>query len=236
MTTDISNKTLSIYIIVAICVSTGGILLVLEEEPLMLTGRASSNQSGLTNFSVTSLLSIKFAGGTAIQFGTGYVNDTGGAPCQIGTNQTINACGAGTVNCSCIGFNSSVTAGERIYDWNLTIENNGNILANVSLNFSKNASLFINGSLTAPSFKYNVTQNESASCGTINSTGYVTGMKEVNTTDDVTIGGTRICQRLNTTDTNDSIKIALWLSIPKDAPTGVHTTAMYAVGCDDGSC
>jgi hypothetical protein len=233
--TDITNKTLAIFLMAAMIVSLGSLFIV-QNNANLLTGRASSNQSALTNFSISSLLSIQFAGGTTIQFGTGYVNDTGGAPCQIGTNQTIDACGAGTVNCSCIGFNATATAGQRIQDWNLTIENNGNILANVSLNFSKNASLFINGSLTAPSFKYNVTQNESASCGALNATGYVTGMKEVNTTDDVTIGGTRICQRLNTTDTNDSIKVALWLSIPKDVPTGVHTTAIYAIGCDDGSC
>jgi hypothetical protein len=101
-------------------------------------------------------------------------------------------------------------------------------MANVSLNFTNNASSFIGGSNA--SFRYLVTNNETGSCsgGILNGTGWTeVALQNQNY---------RVCNALNFSDTNDTFNFALWLQIPYDTPKGSHNTNIYATACDDGSC
>ena len=217
---DISNKSLALMLLVAMVVSITGTIYTLNNDP-GLSGFVTLNTTGKSNFSINSSLSIRFNNFNLVQFGSGYVNDSFSA-CLIGTNMSAVQIAAN----GCVGFNTSV--GQS----NMTIENDGNILANVSLNFSVNATGFITG--TAPSFQYRIMNNitEANSCGIIQngSTWREVGGYDSNGT------GARVCTKFNTSDANDTFDIGLWISIPKTANPGAHNVNIYAIACDDGSC
>ena len=223
---DISNKGLGLILLFAMLVSVSGTMYTLNRVNGIesSTGHVTLSQTGQSNFSINSSLSIRFNNMNIVQFGSGYVNTTL-HNCLIGTNMTAAQIGLSGVS-GCVGFNTSV--GQS----NMTIENDGNILANVSLNFSVNATSFISG--TAPSFQYRIMNNltEANSCGTIQNG---SSWKEVGGYDSNGTGA-RVCTKFNTSDTNDTFDIGLWLSIPDTATTGSHTVNIYAIACDDGSC
>jgi len=215
---------LLLLLIAALVISVAGTAAVLWRIGTGVTGYATTNVAGVTNFTVNSSLSIRFAN-ALIPFGTGTVNDSA-YNCTMGTNNTAPT----TPNC--IGFNATVV------NQNLTIENNGNVAANISLNFSGNASMFMMGTpvyagiYSQPSYQYMVYNHKTGSCTTLSN---ATAMKEINNTDASAIG-THVCTFLNQSDTQDTIGVAVWLRIPKDTPTGVHTSTVTAIACDDNSC
>ncbi len=223
---DLSNKALALLLLIAIVTSIGTttfMLTKLGERGAQgdLSGRATTG-TAQTTFSINSQLSIRFIN-SVVPFGSGYVNGTLQNNCVMGTNNSPpTAPGSG-----CVNFNATVT------DQNLTIENDGNLLANVSLNFSSNATGFIGGNEIAPSFQYLVNNSESGACGVIQNTS--SGFKEVGATE-TSSPGARVCTRLNFTDTADLINIAFWLRIPEDASPGAHSVTITAIGCGDGSC
>ena len=222
---DISNKSLALMLLAAIVVSITGTIYTLNTyDGDGMSGFVTLNATGKTNFSINSTLSIRFSNFNIVQFGAGYVNDTLNN-CLIGTNMTVAQISASGVS-GCVGFNTSV--GQS----NLSIQNDGNILANVSLNFSANASGFIGG--TSPSFQYQIINNviDANSCGTImngSSWREVSGYDSNGT-------GARVCTKFNFSDTNDTFDIGLWLNIPESANTGAHNVNIYAIACDDNSC
>lgn len=214
---DISNKALSLLLLVAIVVSVSGTMLTFSKlSETGITGRATDDTTGITNFSINSTLSIRF-NNNLIPFGQGYVNDSIGS-CVMGTNNSNPSAANG-----CVGFNTTVA------DANLTIENDGNIPANVSINFTGDASSFIGG--TSPSFMYMVRNAEASSCTTANAT----SMREVAGTDTNTTM-TRVCTNFDADDGSDLFDIAIWLRVPEDASTGAHSVTITALACDDTSC
>lgn len=217
---DLSNKALAVLLVAAIVVSVFGTFVSLERISSMgfPTGMASSNDtSGVTDFTITSNFSITFVQ-NAIHFGSGAVL---GGDCTMGTNNSPP-----TDDSHCSGFNSTV------HTANLTIENDGNIAANVSLNFSADASSFIGG--TSPSFQYDVRNASSrGGCDLIQNTS--SGFKEVGATETST-SGARVCRTLHFEDTEDRIQVGVWLRIPEDAPIRANTVSITAIGCDDDSC
>lgn len=217
---DLSNKALALLLLVAIVVSVGGTAFTLQRMGQLqgVTGMATSSPiTGKTNFSIDSSLSIRFVN-SLVLFGSGYVNGSM-TSCSMGTNNTPPLGTRG-----CINFNTTV------HTSNLTIENDGNVLANVSLNFTRNATTFIGG--TSPSFKYEVGNNESSSCTTLRN---ASTFKEVS---DIEVNGTnaRICDGLNFDDESDRLHIGFWLVIPEDASVGSHEVTVTAIACDDSSC
>ncbi len=220
---DLSNRALALLLVVAIVTSITGTTWTLSR--LQGTGGPSGfvllNDSGQTDFSIDANFSIKFVN-NAIHFGSGSVQ--GGGACDMGTNNSPP-----TLDANCFGFNDTV------HEMNLTIENDGNIRANISLNFSQNASQAIGGSLTPPHLKYRVYNEEPGSCATF---GNGSSFQEVgNSSQEVSIKGMRVCTNLDFADANDLIGIGLWMSLPEDAPaTGQRTIDIYALGCDDDSC
>jgi hypothetical protein len=123
---------------------------------------------------------------------------------------------------------------------NLTIENTGNIIANISLKLDKNATTYIGGGsgvYPVPNLTIQVVQNETSpvnSCATIN-TSYTT-MRQVGDAETNPTYGAGICNKLNFSDATDSIKVPIYLKVPGDAPTGQHVLTLTAYGCDDNSC
>lgn len=222
--TDITNKTLSFFLIAAIVVSVSGALITMSAFPGGITGFATTG-TGKTNFSVNSSLSITISQ-SLIPFGIGYVNDsTPALACSMGTN---NSPPNRAYTSGCIGFNTTV------HTSNITLLNDGNVLANVSVRFEKNATTFIGGTLATESLKYEVKDMESGSCGTFRNG---SSFKEVEDTYDTAAGRARICNGLLATpDTTDSIQLGIWVIIPKDATTGSHENTLTFTACDDGSC
>ncbi len=219
---DLSNKALAVLLLIAIAASIGGTLISLSHLD-GITGHATDTSTGEINFTINNQFSIRFVN-NAVMFGTGYVNST---DCTMGTNATPPSFDAD----GCSGFNETVNA------TNLTIENDGNIRANVSLNFSSNATGFIGG--TNPSFQYRVYNHESGSCVTV---GNGTSFQEVGVgigstaSNDTNLTGSRICTNLNFTDASDLLGIAVWIRIPQTASSGSHRVTITAIGCDDTSC
>ncbi len=115
--TDISNKALSLLLLVAIVVSVSGTIITIGRGgDEGITGRATTG-TGKTNFSINSSLSI-IVNQSLIPFGVGHVNDTATwNSCFMGTN---NSPPSPTVS-GCIGFNTTV------HTANITIVNDGNI-------------------------------------------------------------------------------------------------------------
>lgn len=222
---DLSNKALAMLLLVAITVSIVGTLTSISRfEQAGLTGRFADNASGQVNFTIQSSFSLRFINAN-IPFGSGYVNSSSG--CQMGTNNS----GPSADPDGCFGFNNTVNSS------NLTIENDGNIAANVSLNFTANATGFIGG--TGPLFKYRVNQSaEPGSCAAIMNGSGAT-FQEVGSsagTNETTVKGAKICNNLNYQDSTDLIDIGFWVSIPQNAASGDHNVIITAIGCDDGTC
>ncbi len=221
---DLSNKALAVLLLIAITVSIGGTMMSisrLESTAPAVTGHAADNATGQVNFTIQNSFSIRFVN-SVVPFGTGYVNSSSG--CQMGTHVGPSADPDG-----CAGFNNTVNSS------NLTIENDGNIAANVSLNFTANATGFIGG--TAPSFQYRVNQSaEPGSCATVMNG---SSFQEVGTstgTNETTVKGAKICNNLNYQDSTDLIDVGFSLSIPQNAASGDHNVIITAIGCDDGTC
>lgn len=220
---DLSNKALAVLLVAAIVVSVSGTLVSLDKYAARSpTGLVTSNDtSGVTDLTISSNFSITFVN-NAIHFGSGSVQ---GGACTMGTNNSPP-----TDDPNCLGFNATV------HTANLTIENNGNVPANISLNFSRNATTFIGG--TNPSFQYDV-QNVPGDAGCtgaiLNTSG---GFQEVGDNFENSTAGARVCRFFDFQDANDQIQVGIWLSIPEDAPvTDAQTTvAITAIGCDDDSC
>lgn len=216
---DLSNKALALLLLIAIVVSVGGTVFTLQRMSAAgVTGYVTSDPvTGKTNFSIDSSLSIRFVN-ALVPFGSGFVNGTM-TSCTMGTNNTppLNTRG-------CINFNTTV------HEANLTIENDGNVLANVSLNFTRNATTFIGG--TSPQFQYEVTDGEASSCTDIRN---ASAFKEVGA---IEVDGTdaRVCDGLLFDDGNDLLEVGFWLLIPEDADLGSHEVTVTAIACDDGSC
>jgi len=218
---DLSNKSLSLLLLVTIVVSFAGSLMMLNRfEALGITGRATDTATGTTNFSIESELAIQFTTSN-VNFGSGFVN--GSWPhCQMGTNGTFQ-----TLNC----VNFTRPTG------NLTLENIGNIFANVSLGMNKNATDFIGG--TGPNLTISVFQNETGvtlhSCA-VNTT-YNSSLlgKQVDGNETTSIGA-KVCRALNFSPATNSVKILVNLKIPSNAYTGRHNVTFTATACDDSSC
>ncbi len=192
---DISNKTLAWLLIGSIVVSLLGTFSALNRlQQLGVTGAAT----GIAKVNISSTASIIFSVDT-VDWGTGYVNTTtGGNNCTLYTDGTSNGD-------DCEGF-STVTQG-------LILENNGNQVVNVSIASDKDAAAFIGGSNPSPEFKWKFSENEQGSCTSQGSTGW-TDWADVSTT------AITLCNSFDYVDTNDTIKIDLYVLIPYTATPG----------------
>jgi hypothetical protein len=157
---DISNKTLGLFLVIAMAISLGGTLIVLNTTSTGITGYATNTTTGYVNLSVLSAVSITITD-AIIDFGvcdlsgreTTYVNSS--APNSSFHNQYCN----NTVNWN-------ATNG----DW-ITVRNDGNVNVNLTVKFSYNSTDFFTDpdNPGASWYKY-WTENASTTPGCVGST------------------------------------------------------------------
>ncbi len=222
---DLTNRAVALLLVAAVAVSIFGAVLTLNRmAELTPTGFATSaDDSGQAQINVSAELSIRF-NQAVINFGTGYVNASS-TYCPLGTNGTTPQMGL------CVDFNTTIDEG------NLTIENTGNLVANLSLNFTKDADAFIGG--TTPEFKYRVTEpREDESClGPSRNASNVDGAY-ANTNFDNVVEDTyqAICDNFLFDNGNDELHVELFVRVPENSLQGAQTVQIEAIACDDKSC
>ena len=206
---EITNKTLAVFLVVAVVISVGGTILSLDRIGnlrIQTTGFATSSTQGNATINVTSQTSIRFSI-NSVDFGAGSVNTTGGYNnCTMSLNDT-----AVFTKVGCLSFNANNAAGPSF-----VIENDGGTYVNLTLNSTKNAASFIGG--TNPAFEYAIYQNETSSCKLS-----IYNESNVST---VAANVVNICQNLSYLDTEDTLRIYVRVRIPYDAPI-VATTATF---------
>ena len=211
---DMNNKTLAVFLVIAISISLFGTIISLNKLNKLggTTGFATSNTNGLTTLTINSTASLVFTVAT-VNWTEGYVNSTGDNYCNLTT-------GIAPVASQCTGFSTAYA---------LQLRNDGNVnLSSVSLWFQKNATNFIGPTSGAvpinPLFQYNVTQNEANTCALGNTVSV--NWTNVNDTDP----GSVICNDMQYANSNDELNISIRVTIPANAPTGSKSSIVYAVG------
>jgi len=199
MADEISNKTLAILVVAAIVVTLGGTMLVLKQGPsAQLTGFVTQ-QTGTAAINVSEVIDIELDD-SAIDFGTGYVNDTAtDRACTMNTEGTSETT-------DCLGDWASVTDSMHIVN-----EGNVNVILTVT---GDNAATFITG--TSPSFKLKSANDEASSC---------TNGTALDTYTELS-GSVQLCSSLGYASTADSMYIYAEAIVPSDANPGVRTNTL----------
>lgn len=211
---DISNRTLAIFLVMAIVVSLGVTIYSLNKlTPYSITGQAQS-VPGKVNLSVQNSISILLYNNT-VDFGSGYVN-TSCVEIVGGKNYANLTAGSTYIDTGdCWTGTTEPTS--------IIVENNGNVNVSVSIRGPNPLTFFGN---YAGSYDYNLTakarNNEANSCvGTLQQT-YI--QLDSNST---------FCTRLKYyPDSEDTLAIDINVLIPVDLPQGTYennTIEFYAI-------
>lgn len=151
-----------------------------------LTGYATSQDANVS-VNITGIVSIVLDSAT-LDFGTGSV--TSGA-----TNAILAYDGSTFTNVNGTGFSQS---------GDIILENDGNLNANITIQTTNDVATFIGG--TSPAMEYLAVDNESGSC--------INGLESSYAT--LTTSPTNFCTKLNFSDSADTVKMGLRLTIPSD--------------------
>jgi hypothetical protein len=213
--TDISNKALAVFLLIATVASLSGFLLTFRTLDGM-SGRATTD-TGVSNFSINSTISVSFTTNT-VEFGAGTINASGNHNC------TLNTSGPGMLNGAanpvggpdCIAFNATIDP--------LRIQNQGT--QNVTLNVSFNATgtTFVTG--TTPELGFKATANETGSCGNATSLTFNTVYQSVTSANT----NYSICNStaFGWTTNNRTLNLDLGIRIPQDATPGAKRVTITA--------
>jgi parallel beta-helix repeat protein len=158
---------------------------------------------GQVNVSVEPMLSITLVD-NLVDFGTGFVT-AGNAYADIDSNSTDT------------GNWTNTSAGIHGWPGNrdfMTLDNNGNVKANVNISAGDSAATFIGG--TGPDQWYAAEDNESVSCDGILQSTYTT----------LGISQTSLCTSLRNNDSTDTINILFKLRVPSDATPSAKTNTI----------
>ncbi|MFH1649851.1 MAG: hypothetical protein ABIA93_04840 [Candidatus Woesearchaeota archaeon] len=209
-----TNKTLAIFLVLAIVVSIGGTLLTLNQLQKATggTGKVTAGKVDLTVDPQASVITL-----FNVSFGTGTISST----TYLTTETDLSALGF-------TACDSGDTCG------GLVLENDGNVNINVTMYSDVTAATFIGG--TSPAYKYtmaNGTNSGAASDaagaepGCVNSTGVAHFMDAVYAAVPQGSGNAElICANFTFADANDVIRVEFNITIPDDAPTGAKTSAL----------
>jgi hypothetical protein len=190
---EFNNKTLALVLVVTVVLTVFGTMyninklssLHVSTLPEVPAGFAGLTDSANVTLVISKTVSIRFEN-SSCNWGSGQVLGS----CVMETN------GTGWINSTtCSGFS---TVGSCIL-----LENNGSARVSVKLNFSSNETLFGTVSSTGSLFQYNITNNESGSCGTwvAQATSPWADLGNFTQVEPV------ICDNLYITDTSDSLLI-----------------------------
>ena len=163
----------------------------------------ASTTIGTATVNVTLSLSV-YLEDSNITFGNGAVT---GIPYAI-----VDTTGASCTNCS--GWGSTNDP--------FIIQNDGNVLANITITASVSAGAWFGGNAANAAMWYNYTNNETNSClmdwaAPTNSTWRVLP---------VTSNVNYTCQKLNYSEPSDTMRVDLKIQVPQDAPQGLKTNAI----------
>lgn len=191
--------TFAAIVIVAI-VAIVGILGLTGFGGFPLIAGFSTTATGTATVNVTAEISIVLTDAN-ISFGNGTVNEH--SPFAI-----LDSTGATAVNGTWAATNDP-----------FTLENDGNVNANVSIKASSNASAWLGGTGNQTT-KFNYTNSEAKSCLLDSAAGGNATWITLTTSDTV------MCQKLNYTDASDMLRIDLQIQIPNDSPPGLKTNTI----------
>jgi len=202
---DISNNLLVVLVVAAMAISIGGTLVTLSAvQPgfQFITGGATT---GNLTFVIEQEVSLNVTA-DIVNFGPGRVNSDE-------TNCTISTADGANADCGNWTYVGSVS--------NFTVENTGNVDANVDISSSANADTGIGGgagSIPDPIVQYMSYNSEAGSCTN------VYPWSDLNTT------GGQVCYGFNSTNSKDEFKVGIKINIPQDAtPGSKETTVTFTI-------
>jgi hypothetical protein len=200
---EISNKTLGLLLIAAIVVSLGGTIVSLNKlDATSTTGYVTNNQTGNVSLSVGAALSIIISGDAEIAFGE----------CTPDVNSALIL----DSNASASGANNSACSGGTFPD-NITIVNDGNVNANVTIRTSANGTTLFDGD-TNGGFAYMARNAVETGCANGLQDSYV----EFTVEDDGIASDTDLnplCGNLSYADAGDEIQVFARITLPASVDT-----------------
>ena len=197
---NLSEKILFAVVVIATAVSVSGVVVTLVSQPVFQGLTGAANTGNLT-FSIEQEVSINVTA-DIVNFGPGRVNSDQ-------TNCTISTADPSDASCGNWTYAATVK--------NFTVENTGNVKAELYIRSSQNASQWIGGgagSVPDPWVQFKSFDNETNSCTTA---------FDWTALDD---GDRDVCNGLNFTNTKDSLNVAIRLNIPQDASPGSKETTV----------
>ena len=211
---EITNKTLALFLVVAVVISLGGAFMSMKKLGQLSYGTSTGfipSAQGNATLTINTQASIIFVY-NLVDFGAGYVNASfNNCTLLINSSNAITATG-------CVGFNTTTSQ----YD-TFIIMNNGNTYLNVTMNSSDNASTFIGGTSTIAALEYAITNNESGSClGTLPYNGTWTNI--------VQYDNPTVCGNLSYIPGSRTLRMGLRVVIPTNSLKGGRTMTFTATG------
>jgi len=193
---QISNKMITYLAVIAILLTLFGTTISLVKlgtfEVPFITGLATtSNVTGTVNITVAKFIAVSL-NTSLVDFGNGTIG-----PEFIFTAVNTTA-----------GTNPSTF----LEPYGIVIRNDGNVDINVTLNGSTAAEFF--PGLTTPSYMWNASQNETNSCGSGNANNISGAILSVTNTH------TNVCTNLTFPDSQDEVRIDIYLNVSWDALPG----------------
>lgn len=209
---EISNKSLAIMVVAAILITIGSTALILRSGgPVAITGLFGSTQTGTAQFNVTGVVSITIRN-SLVDFGAGAVMSSETA-CTISTDEATHTCGTWA------NYSDSDAA--------FSIENDGNVNANITVTAAANAATWIGGS--SPSFK-GKTETQCAEAGCDDSiedqVGCTGGVGSFSSMAEITTSAQVICDLLKFEDATDGLELEVQATVPEDSPVGQKSTTL----------
>ena len=204
---DISNKTLAIFLVAAIVVSVAGTMISLNKlQSVSYTGFATT-ATGNVSVNIQSQLSITTSDGNTINFGQ--------CTPQSGSDTTINS-----------ESSPSICTGQS-FPQNISVRNDGNVDANVTVQFSKvgkaQGGTFLDSTEGTSSIAYKVVNGSAGGTyhgGCIGS--YPSSYTTVSTANSEIQG----CTDLKYGDTYNSFVTDVQIVVPYDAPVGTDSVIL----------
>lgn len=208
---EISNKSLAIMVVAAILITIGSTALILRSGgPVAITGLYGSTQTGTAQFNITGVVSITIRD-QLVDFGAGAVR-ADLTSCTIQTETDAHTCGSW----------ANYTANEPGF----TIENDGNVNANISVSAAAAASSWIGG--TSPSFKGQTDSAvESGASAEVDSEDGCTGASGAFASfAEITVSDQVMCDVLAFGDSADGVELDVQATVPEDASVGQKSTTL----------
>ncbi|MCA9477866.1 MAG: hypothetical protein KC535_01835 [Nanoarchaeota archaeon] len=194
---EVTNKTLGLLLIAAIVVSLGGTFVSLNKlGGVSTTGYATNNETGTVTLAVGTALSIVTVGNTDIAFGT-CTPDTASA---ITVDSSLNSAGVNNTLC------------DGTFPDNITIENDGNVDANVTVRSSINGTDFFD---TNGNFEYKVNN--------VSGDGGCDGIQAQTTFNSFALAATDYptCSNFTYVDANDQMQFSARFTIPANTVSSI---------------